>query len=118
MGIENLDRMRQLLIDMHRNDGVTIIFDTELAKEKGYTGDEILNALDIIHRNPDVDAVMGAALLGYYKDDDDLLPRIYYIREIGLLFFYFYEADCFFYAFRDQVPQCIDEVIATLKCRI
>ncbi len=116
MDIENADRMRQLMIDMHKNDGVIIIFDTKLAQEKGYTSDEILLALDIIDRNPDVDEIMRAALLGYYQDDSDILPRIYYIRELGLLFFYFYEADQFYYGLRDQVPQCIDEVIDTLKC--
>jgi len=115
MDIENLDRMRQLLIDMHRNEGVVIIFDTKLAKEKGYTSDEILLALDIIDRNPDVDEVMRTALLGYYQESE-ILPRIYYIREVGLLFFYFYSADYFYYGFREQVPQCIDDVIATLKC--
>jgi hypothetical protein len=118
MDNENIERMRQLLIDMHKNEGPTIIFDTKLAEKKGYCTDEILSALDIIERTPDNDELMKAALLGYYKDKDDLLPRIFYIREVGLLFFYFYATDQFYYGFREQVPQCIDEVIATLKCNI
>lgn len=117
MDIENVDRMRQLMIDMHKNDGVIIIFDTKLAQEKGYTGDEILLALDIIDRTPDTDVLFQTALCAYYKDSG-IIPRIFYIREIGLLFFYFYEAECFFHGFREQVPQCIDAVIATLKCDI
>ena len=117
MNNENVERMRQLIIDMHRNEGVAIIFDTKLAQEKGYTGDEILLALDIIDRAPEVDILFNNAMSAYYKDSG-IVPRIYYIREIGLVFFYFYEADCFYYCYREQVPESIDVVIATLKCDI
>lgn len=87
---EKWRRLRQLILAIYRNDRGTIIFDTDLALQKGYNVIEQKAAEQIILKNEDgieVPVELRQKLVSLF-DAISVKPKIYVLPEIGVIFIY------------------------------
>ena len=111
-----LQRLRNIITDIHQQSIKEVDFDTDIALQKGYSVKEKEEVEQIILNTPKQtpkykDVQMSILRFCFGRQ---VLPEIYFIEEAGMVYLFFPEQGKYFMVYEEQLSLRLEEIYSAL----